>query len=236
MLKHRDNKDYVKWDLENTSSLLHHHFPDCAIVIIKPVKMGLMTFSCYENFAKVNNFGAPTYIQSTDSLKHLKLLLSNIGVAVKVHCQDDQGFDQDLSTNIPLKLIGFSKGSIVLNQFLYSFVALNENPDEDLQLFVNRITDMYWLEGGHSGTSETWVTKKTVLENFANMKKNIHIHVTPYQVLCDTRPRIGKEEKTFRENLIRMGCKVTRVLHFADEPRSIENHFRVLEVFKEPVL
>lgn len=230
MLKHRDNKYHVKWDLESTCSLLHDHFPKDIILIIKPLKMSLMSFSCFENFAEVNNFGAPTYSLDVEPLKHLQALLFNTQELLK--CQLNPAGKQSLKEDMPIKLIGFSKGSVVLNQFLYSFLALKEHPDENISLFISRITDMYWLEGGHSGSSETWVTNKSVLENFASMKKIVHINVTPYQVFCDTRPRIGKEERIFRETLLRFGCIVKRTLHFEDEPRSLENHFQILKVFQ----
>ncbi|GBM21317.1 UPF0565 protein C2orf69 [Araneus ventricosus] len=242
MRAHRDNKHYSKWNLEFTAELLHKHFPQQEVIIVKPVKMSLMTFSCYENFVTVNNFGAPTYEKNVDSLKHMRLLLANIGqVLQKQSCETgsescDANFSVPTALNlleIPLTIIGFSKGCVVLNQFLYSFHSLQQNKDHELELFVNNITDIYWLEGGHSGSSSTWVTDKSVLQSLTNLKKNIHIHVTPYQVYCDTRPRIGKEEKIFRETLSRMGANITRKLHFEAEPRSLDKHFEVLEVFKE---
>lgn len=234
MLKHRDNKRHVEWDLECTCSLLHNRFPGDVILIIKPSKMGLLTFSCFQNFVEVNNFGAPTYSKSMDSLQHLRALLINIEEVLKSQHQNKAGTGNFiLKKDMPIKLIGFSKGSVVLNQFLYSFSALKDNPVEEITQFTNRISDFYWLEGGHSGSAETWVTKKGVLENFAEMKITVHIHVTPYQVFCDTRPRIGKEERFFRETLQRLGVKVLRTLHFEEEPRCIENHFKVLKVFHQ---
>ncbi|GIY27375.1 UPF0565 protein C2orf69 homolog [Caerostris darwini] len=237
MLAHRDNKHYSKWDLESTAVLLHNHFPQHAVIIVKPAKMSLMTFSCYENFVNVNNFGAPTYVKTLDSIKHLKILLTNITLMLQNKLNEtspEQKNDVNLLvlSEAPLVLIGFSKGCVVLNQLLYSFHFLQENKDKELECFVNRISSIYWLEGGHSGSSSTWVTDKSVLQSFSNLKIDVQIHVTPYQVFCDTRPRIGKEEKIFRENLTRMGMNISRKLHFEQEPRSLEKHFEVLEVFK----
>lgn len=233
MLKHRDNKQHVEWDLECTCSLLHNHFPGDVILVIKPSKMGLLTFSCFQNFVEVNNFGAPTYSKNIDSLQHLHALLLNIEEVLKSQHQNKTGrFNFVSKQDVPIKLIGFSKGSVVLNQFLYSFSALKDNPVEEIAQFTNRISDLYWLEGGHSGSAETWVTNRGVLENFAKMKITVHIHVTPYQVFCDTRPRIGKEERFFRETLQRLGVKVLRTLYFEEEPRCIENHFKILKVFQ----
>lgn len=229
MMKHRDNKEHVEWDLESTCGFLHSSFPNHSILVIRPSKMSLMTFSCFENFVTVNNFGAPTYSLTIDSLKHLQALLFSVETILK----NDSKFP-DLNQNAPITLIGFSKGCVVMNQFLYSFLALKNEPVDDLVSFISRIGDMYWLEGGHSGAAETWVTNRAVLENFASMGKKVHIHVTPYQVFCDTRPRIGKEEKIFRDILMRLGCDVNRVLHFEDLPRSVQNHFQILLTFKSP--
>ncbi|KAG8178696.1 hypothetical protein JTE90_011622 [Oedothorax gibbosus] len=231
MLAHRDNKHYAHWDLESTATLLHCHFPEQVIVIIKPSKMTLKTFSCYKNFVPVNDFGAPTYENNTDSLKHLKLILQSISRTLHKEPYSKNP-DKYLLSELPTTLIGFSKGCTVLNQFMYSFHKLLEEPTEDMRLLVAKITSMYWLEGGHSGSSSTWVTDKKVLQSFSNYSIETFIHVTPYQVHCDTRPRIGKEEKIFRETLSRLKVNVTRKLHFENEPRSVEMHFQVLKVFR----
>ena len=61
-------------------------------------------------------------------------------------------------------LIGFSKGCVVLNQFLHEFHNLiSSEPCETLD-FVRRIKDMYWLDGGHSGGKNVWITSKSLLE------------------------------------------------------------------------
>ncbi|XP_035216510.1 UPF0565 protein C2orf69 homolog [Stegodyphus dumicola] len=239
MLAHRDNKHHSKWDLESTAVLLHNHFPTHAVIIVRPSKMALNTFSCYENFAEVNNFGAPTYALNIDTLKHLEMLLKNIELAVQQSFRTECDFNsmamKQKFFDGPIDLIGFSKGCIVLNQILYSFSAVINESDQSLMPFIKKIKNIYWLEGGHSGPSSTWVTDKSVLKNFCNLKINIHIHVTPYQVLCDSKPRVAKEEKFFRETLQRMGANVRRKLHFEKEPRSLDVHFRVLEVFTESV-
>ncbi|XP_042911358.2 mitochondrial protein C2orf69 homolog [Parasteatoda tepidariorum] len=227
MLAHRDNKYYSDWDLETTATILNRHFPDYVVLIIKPSKMALKTFSCYDNFMTTNNFGAPSYSSDLDSLKHLNLLLHN----VESVCVSNFNLSEFICK--PVTLIGFSKGCVVLNQFLYSIHFLRNSPDEEMELLLKKINCFYWIDGGHSGTSPTWITDKSVLESFSKLDVDVHLHVTPYQVLCDTRPRIGKEEKLFRESLIKLGMNVKRKLHFSGEPRSLENHFKVLHCFHE---
>lgn len=72
-----------------------------------------------------------------------------------------------------LKLIGFSKGCVVLNQLLYEFHYLKTlTPDDATMLkMVEQIKDMYWLDGGHSGGKNTWVTSRPLLETLTRLGK-----------------------------------------------------------------
>lgn len=36
MESHRENKNYTKWNLENTSLILHSYFPDMHIIVVRP--------------------------------------------------------------------------------------------------------------------------------------------------------------------------------------------------------
>lgn len=247
---HRDHKVHVKWSLEETAILLHDRFPESDIFVVKPLRMHLNTFSCYDNFVEGNNFGVPNHSMNTDSLRHLMLLLRTLkhviynstfhDISEQQECFEMPHSESSDNQDLPfhhLTLIGFSKGCIVLNQLVHAFAVLMDQSSEgDLMTFIKSIEVMYWLDGGHSGGCQTWVTGEMLLRSLAETKISIRIHVTPYQVQCDTRPRIGKEEKIFRETLRRMNADIQRTLHFEEEPRSFENHFRVLEVFKRPEL
>ncbi|KAI5944664.1 mitochondrial protein C2orf69 homolog [Manis javanica] len=126
-------------------------------------------------------------------------------------------------------LIGFSKGCVVLNQLLFELKEAKK--DENIDAFIKSIRTMYWLDGGHSGGSNTWVTYPEVLKEFAQTGIIVHTHVTPYQVCDPMRSWIGKEHKKFVEILGDFGMQVTSQIHFAKDTPSIENHFRVHEVF-----
>lgn len=126
-------------------------------------------------------------------------------------------------------LIGFSKGCVVLNQLLFELKEAKK--DKNIDAFIKRIRTMYWLDGGHSGGSNTWITYPEVLKEFAQTGIIVHTHVTPYQVRDPMRSWIGKEHKKFVQILGDFGVQVTSQIHFAKEAPSIENHFRVHEVF-----
>ncbi|XP_069471905.1 mitochondrial protein C2orf69 homolog isoform X2 [Ambystoma mexicanum] len=126
-------------------------------------------------------------------------------------------------------LIGFSKGCVVLNQLLYELRQAKEDPH--LESFMANIKSMYWLDGGHSGGSNTWVTSAEVLEEFAQTGILVNTHVTPYQVHDTMRSWIGKEHRLFVQMLREYGVPASSQLHFADKVPSLDNHFRVHEVF-----
>ncbi|XP_074857136.1 mitochondrial protein C2orf69 homolog [Carettochelys insculpta] len=126
-------------------------------------------------------------------------------------------------------LIGFSKGCVVLNQLLYELKEAKK--DRNIDTFIKNIRAFYWLDGGHSGGSKTWVTDPEVLKEFVQTGIAVHAHVTPYQVFDTMRSWIGKEHKKFVQILEEFGTQVNKQLHFADEVPSLDNHFRVHEVF-----
>ncbi|XP_007469257.1 PREDICTED: UPF0565 protein C2orf69 homolog [Lipotes vexillifer] len=126
-------------------------------------------------------------------------------------------------------LIGFSKGCVVLNQLLFELKEAKK--DKNIDAFIKSIKTMYWLDGGHSGGSNTWITYPEILKEFAQTGIIVHTHVTPYQVHDPMRSWIGKEHKKFVQILGDFGMQVTSQIHFANEAPSIENHFRVHEVF-----
>ncbi|XP_017141968.1 UPF0565 protein C2orf69 homolog [Drosophila miranda] len=136
-----------------------------------------------------------------------------------------------------LVLIGFSKGCVVLNQFIYEFHYLKTlTPDDSSMLrLLSRITDMYWLDGGHGGQKNTWITSRSLLETLTRMGMNIHVHLTPYQVQDDRRPWIRKEEKLFTEMLRRLSAPITRHLHYDNQPANLMTHFEVLQAFCQHV-
>ena len=131
------------------------------------------------------------------------------------------------SANLPMVIIGFSKGCVVLNQLLHELHIAKEN----LHSFVDLVVQMFWLDGGHNGGSETWITDSEILKSLLGTKTEIRVHVTPYQVHDERRRWIGQEHEKFVENLRRHGVNVFDTIHFVDEERCLEKHFDVLRVF-----
>ncbi|XP_050515745.1 mitochondrial protein C2orf69 [Diabrotica virgifera virgifera] len=256
MLSHRDNKNYVQWNLENTAKILQHRFLNSHIVVIRPVRMEYKTFSCYENFLPCFACGVPNHCPMNFSLKHLELLLLNISRKLQTMTDEELRHDEEVSKNglvdevatpktsdeVPLRtavnlndcevsVIGFSKGCVVLNQFLYEFNYYKNLTDSKDIKILPLIKQMYWLDGGHSGGKNTWITTRSLLETLATMDIQVYVHVSPYQVADERRPWVKNEEKKFTETLKKLGANIERTLHFSNLPSSLHVHFNILKEF-----
>jgi len=191
------------------------------------------TFSCYDHFVNSNLCGAPDHDRGSglQAAKHLVGLLQSM----------DKHFSEPLG-HLPKTLIGFSKGVVVLNQLLLDWHQLQkmDTMHEDLLEFYKSIHTWIWLDGGHNGGQDTWMTSEGPLSTFVNHSEwKIQINVTPRQVKDPMRPWIGKEEKKFRSVLKRLledrneSSRLTRTLFFAEEEPSILNHFRVIDTLSK---
>ncbi|XP_047026265.1 mitochondrial protein C2orf69 homolog isoform X1 [Helicoverpa zea] len=300
MQAHRDNRNYLKWNLENTVRMLGHNFPTKHILAVRPsryiggYRIEYKSFSCYDNFVPSNNAGVPEHTPTHNALHHLERLLQGVSNRIKsfssseliealspvtlpedidiedlhnssIHPSSDSskcnGSESEASGSaVPLlvphkptepdplwwrdklsldesqlTLVGFSKGCVVLNQLIYEFhYTKTLTPgDSHMMRFMERIVDMYWLDGGHAGGKNTWITSRSLLETLTRLNVNVFIHVSPYQVQDEGRPWIGREEKAFTSLLKKLGAKVNRYLH--DQPgmtHSLNMHFEVLANFK----
>ncbi|XP_064455889.1 mitochondrial protein C2orf69 homolog [Ornithodoros turicata] len=228
---HRDNRRYAKWNLEYMADLMFQHFPQSHCIVIRANRLQFRTFSCYDNFVESSDIGAPTHEFSVAALEHLQKLIASLAAEIEKRTSPRRHVLSASLLQPPLVLVGFSKGAVVLNQFLYSFKALEHTPDDDLSAFVSRVANMVWLDGGHSGGSNTWVTKEVILKCLLQLDIKVDIHVTPYQIRCASRPWIGKEEKLFYDTLKRLGVDVRRTVHYDDATPCIELHFQLLEDF-----
>ena len=242
MILHRDHKRYLKWSLEETALLLSQLYPSHCIMVIRPNRMERATFSCYDNFVESNFCGAPTHLTKTAmGDKNLPSCNALTQIYSLIHNLPESLGDIDAKdSKHSITLVGFSKGVVVLNQVLHDLHLLGsdyvkcETGEVKLSKFTEEIERIIWLDGGHNGGKETWITDETVLETIAT-KTNIiiEVKVTPYQVKDVMRPWIGKEEKRFRTILgTKFGLinsnRLIRKLYFEDEERNIDNHFKIL--------
>ncbi|KAI3355913.1 hypothetical protein L3Q82_004460 [Scortum barcoo] len=184
-----EGAQWLSWSLEQVALTLGRRFPGKHIWVVRASRMYLHKFSCYNNFVESNMFGAPEHSPDFGAFRHLRALLShgmeraNLPNPLQPH-----GDANSIPSGFSLTLVGFSKGCVVLNQMVYELAGARADPQ--MSHFVKRISDMYWLDGGHPGGSETWVTSKEVLKELASSGVCIHTHVTPYEV-CEKYARCG---------------------------------------------
>ena len=146
-------------------------------------------------------------------------------------------------TTLPMKLIGFSKGVVVLNQFLFDWHTLSstsKDEENELMKFFLQTEKISWLDGGHNGGKYTWITDDFVLSSLINKTNiSIDIRVTPYQIRDKYRPWIMQEESRFfsclseKCNLNNHQFRIHRKIYFQEEKKSLLNHFKVLETLSD---
>lgn len=221
------------WSLERVGLTLAHRFPGCHIWVIRASQMYLHKFSCYQNFVESNLFGAPEHSADYGAIRHLRALLGHsmqqAGLPNPLPPLSGTSTPGPLPAGFSLTIVGFSKGCVVLNQIVYELAGARADPE--LKLFLDRVSALYWLDGGHPGGSETWVTDKYALGELASSGVAVHAHVTPYEVRDPMRAWVGREHRHFIKTLEDLGARVSHKLHFEDEPASIDNHFRVIQEF-----
>ncbi|KAL6101146.1 uncharacterized protein ACO6RY_08132 [Pungitius sinensis] len=222
-----EGAQWLSWSLEQVALSLGRRYPDRHIWVVRASRMYLHKFSSYHNFVESNMFGAPEhspYSADSGAFPHLRALLSH-----GMERADLPNPPQPQGGAHSLTLVGFSKGCVVLNQMVHELAGARA--DLQMSLFVEAVSDMYWLDGGHPGGSETWVTDKQLLKELASSGVSVHAHVTPYEVSDPMRPWVGREHGHFIKCLEEFGARLNKNLHFEDEPASIENHFRIIQEF-----
>ena len=165
MKSHRDHGAHVAYNLEAVAEVLANKFPSSFILVIRPAKFELKTFSCFSNFVTCNHIGTPTHEPNHDSLLHLTTLLQSVA---------DQTGHTDIGRETPLFIIGFSKGCVVLNQMLHEFHYFHHLPldkESHISALINRIKKITWLDGGHSGGKDTWITSLPILTALAATRR-----------------------------------------------------------------
>ncbi|XP_058468433.1 mitochondrial protein C2orf69 homolog [Solea solea] len=225
-----DGAQWMSWSLEQVAFILGRRFPDRYIWVVKASHMYLHKFCCYRNFVESNMFGAPEYSSDYGAFVHLRALLSHGMTRANLpNNLQPQGGADGIPSGFSLILVGFSKGCVVLNQMVHELRRARADPH--MSPFIKCISAMYWLDGGHPGGSETWVTDKQALKELAASGVSVHAHVTPYEVCDPMRAWVGREHGHFITTLEEFGACPSKKLHFEDEPPSIENHFRVIQEF-----
>lgn len=154
---------WSEWCLENTLSLLKTKFPpSSAIWLVRPCRMLRRLFSSYHHFVRSSITGVPTYSTHHGALLHLHTLLTDTLE------KDQHKLSLVLSISeiktLPLVIIGFSKGCVVLNQIIYEMINVffTDVPSESRSIgetSMNTATTV--LPGCHNDNQETTPTNSS---------------------------------------------------------------------------
>ena len=111
---------WSEWCLENTCSLLQQKFPTSAVWLVRPCRMLRKLFSCFHNFVQSSITGVPRYSSNHGALLHLHALLTDA-----LRQEREKGslvLSEAKALALPLVIVGFSKGCVVLNQMVHELV------------------------------------------------------------------------------------------------------------------
>lgn len=120
---------------------------------------------------------------------------------------------QDSEKNLPIIICSFSKGCVVLNEICKELLNLKNNKTisddsdiKDLFEFCKKFKHFIWLDGGHNGTSNAWITQSDIITTLLQRNIYLYVYVTPYQI-SENNPKKWaiKEHKQFL-NLLEKYC------------------------------
>lgn len=150
--------------------------------------------------------------------------------------------ENKLDPSLPIIYCAFSKGCVVLNQLckeLSIIKNLNESSfsqeDQSSQLndFLKQVKHLIWLDGGHSGTCDSWLTNEETIELIEKFNWACYVYVTPYQLKSRKFWAIEEYQK-FIDILIKYKVKMKNIYYFQekeDEDYDVNLHFELLKHF-----
>lgn len=142
-------------------------------------------------------------------------------------------FTEENTRKLPIRLVSFSKGCVVLNQLLLELPLIsqnNENTSEETCL--QRVQTLTWLDSGLPGNSGAWMANEDSIEIAASIFQQLEIHTTPYQMEDNTRTWVAKEKKRFVQLLRKHKANVLDIYYFNGEARTLEMHFKLIQEFR----
>uniref|UniRef100_K3W847 Uncharacterized protein n=1 Tax=Globisporangium ultimum (strain ATCC 200006 / CBS 805.95 / DAOM BR144) TaxID=431595 RepID=K3W847_GLOUD len=148
--------------------------------------------------------------------------------------------------DLPVHLVGFSKGVVVLNQLITELAVCkregfkSNNRREKLLAdistyhnFFSKVCSIHWVDGGNGsqpGVVPFNEKALSVIHDYSNAK--LVVHVTPYQYESKDRPWIKEEIQTFIRRMRHCHVDVQLKMYYGGEPGSIHSHFQLLRDFK----
>ena len=153
--------------------------------------------------------------------------------------------ERGIEENLPIILCGFSKGCVILNQLcseleyadfkgehVNEFTEVEAESNEACLSFSQQIRHVIWLDGGHSGTKNSWITREEIVLLIKHLKWSCYVYVTPYQI--KSRKYWAVEEYTKFIDLLKSLDVVLKHVYYFEEKEDdfdVDVHFEVLTKF-----
>ncbi|GAB9470377.1 hypothetical protein Gpo141_00007624 [Globisporangium polare] len=235
--------DFADFAYERVADVLASKFgsgDECNVWVVRPARFHQRAFSCFDNFVDANELGAATaYSSAGSAIKHLLALVENVRETLQ-----QQGVS--VSTDLPIHLVGFSKGVIVLNQLITELAickreGFKSNNRREGQLadvssyhkFFSQVCSIHWVDGGNGsqrGVVPSDERALSAVHDFSNAR--LFVHVTPYQYESTERPWIKLEIHEFIQKMRRFQVDVQLKMYYDGEAGSIHSHFQLLRDFE----
>ncbi|EQC33757.1 hypothetical protein SDRG_08859 [Saprolegnia diclina VS20] len=224
-------KAWTAYSYEATALSLAAKFPDATIWIVQPATILPSGVSCYEHFLLPEDHADPiAYVPHGHAMRHLQRLMQNAS-----ECIDNAAY---LRPDLPLHLVGFSRGVVVLNQMITELAAMppvtqGAYDAPAVRHWFQQVVSIHWVDGGNgssAGALPSHSLALSVLSDFPTL--GLHVHWTPYQLASRQRPWIAHENVAFCKTMEGLGCPPRVLEYFSHKPGSLEDHFGVLDALQ----
>lgn len=237
--------EYDAFSYEHTADLLAAKFGDSANVwIVRPSRFQFGAYACFDGFVDTNSVGAATsYLSNGSAVEQLATMMESVRTVLEQEQSDEQ-----VSTNLPVHLVGFSKGGIVLNQLATELASRwnrsaadkdlenNNTSEEIVSCLVERISSIHWLDSGNGSKRGAVPTDERTLLGLSSLRSlQLCVHVTPYQFESRERPWIKNEVVHCVASLKRLGANVALRKYAENESATLACHFQILKDFHLPI-
>lgn len=226
-------ESFQEYSFEHTIDILRAKYDQCNIVLVAPSHVERGGFSCFRNFTlNLTFYGAVqacTYCHFIPSTSFLYCVDETNGHACEYLVEL---LSQLELRDRPLHLIGFSKGGVVLNQF----VSELGRPDVTgpVNTLFSMVETMHWIDSGNGSLIHALpVGDPTAITRLSSYRTQVFIHTTPFQIKSTQRPWIKQEVETFTALLKQHEIRVQSLSYFKEQDaRDLNTHFQVLTAFK----
>ena len=208
MAVQEETAPWKQWCLEYTCSLLQRKFPNSAIWIVRPSRMLRYLFSCYHNFVQSSLIGIPSYNSTYGCLPQLEGLLKD--AVQRVIRKGELDMDVRDVLELPIVLIGFSKGCVVLNQIIHELVnyLIPDSPRLQSRMYGHSLYRSRQHNYSQSTPSIPSETRSTLSSSRGSGWNNWHIG--PGQRSQPSSPSIRRNERILSTEVPPLSPDATR--------------------------